>query len=742
MEKCCRADIAFQLMDRMKMEGVAPNVHIFNSAISACARCGLWKKGLELFEEMEKVGVSRDVVSFNAVLDAVSSQVQLGRRLFELGIEKGFYARVSRLGTQWLELDLHFLSLGGGEIALGWWFEECLVPYLMNTSKLAAVKSIDIVTGYGKTRMRGVRHGDDGMRKRVRGMLNFMKIQEVDQPNKGRIHIDKEALIREVQKNGGKIVFDHEGYCKFKEEQTTANHVPDVPQNVRPRYSGPPNRLAASRDRRSSSYQQDGYNRRESYNNPRRDSSYSPRGSSDQNGKQDGFGSAGHRGSVTGNNDNNHNRQGSYDNDHNRRGNYDSNNGRGSHDKNRNTENNRQSSYDNNQNRRGSYDNNNSRGSHDNDRNTENNGQSSYGASERSSNGNSSNRRGSYENTRNSDYGNNSNQSHHRPSDRSNQEDSQRHHYDARRASQQNDSAQGPNRSYNGNQHPNHGRRTSDIADNGGRQGRPEQLQQERNQDSPSRRSNYHEDRSGTRSGQERPSHRPSSSQNGTQNQDNGNRRYDTTSQHGAYQNDKYGNHNQRNQHGGSRPDRSNSFQESTEYSVGYNNEQRRSSQLKGDHGRGEERRSADCNANARRNSQMNDQNGSDGRRAGQFNDSNGRRSNQNTDPHADRRSSQVNDSYPDRRNSQTTKFNARNDNRRGSQGNNDLNVRETGEFRSHDDDTDRRASHSTNGDRRDSSVGEKRSLDGGERPAPKRRGYDIDASRSSATSARGFSTS
>ena len=70
------------------------------------------------------------------------------------GVERGFYARVSRLGTQWLELDLHFLSLGGGEIALGWWFEECLVPYLVNTSKLEAVQSISIVTGYGKVRSR------------------------------------------------------------------------------------------------------------------------------------------------------------------------------------------------------------------------------------------------------------------------------------------------------------------------------------------------------------------------------------------------------------------------------------------------------------------------------------------------------------------------------------------------------------------------------------------------------------
>jgi len=151
-------------------------------------------------------------------------------------VEKGFYARVSRLGTQWLELDLHFLSLGGGEIALGWWFEECLVPYLVNTQKLEQVQSISIVTGYGKTRLRGARQGDDGMRKRVRAMLKFMSISETQQPNRGRVHIDKQKLIEEVKRNGGRIVFDLEGYVQFKERETTANKFPDVEQKVRPRY--------------------------------------------------------------------------------------------------------------------------------------------------------------------------------------------------------------------------------------------------------------------------------------------------------------------------------------------------------------------------------------------------------------------------------------------------------------------------------------------------------------------------
>jgi hypothetical protein len=141
------------------------------------------------------------------------------------------------LGEQWFELDLHFLSLGGGEIALGWWFEVCLVPYLNDTDKLSSVRSISIVTGYGKTRTRGRRNGDDGMRKRCRAMLSFMGIKEQEQPNLGRIHIDKDSLIELVKQNGGRIIFDLEGYLNWKEEEAAANAVPEVEQKIRARFA-------------------------------------------------------------------------------------------------------------------------------------------------------------------------------------------------------------------------------------------------------------------------------------------------------------------------------------------------------------------------------------------------------------------------------------------------------------------------------------------------------------------------
>lgn len=87
---------------------------------------------------------------------------------------------------------------------------------------------------------------DDGMRLRVRAMLKYMNITETPQANKGRIHINKQELIEEVKRNKGRVLFDLTGYTRFKEEETTANKFPDVPQQVRSRFrparqgEGPP----------------------------------------------------------------------------------------------------------------------------------------------------------------------------------------------------------------------------------------------------------------------------------------------------------------------------------------------------------------------------------------------------------------------------------------------------------------------------------------------------------------------
>jgi hypothetical protein len=66
-------------------------------------------------------------------------------------------------------------------------------------------------------------------------MLSFMNIREIEQPNLGRIHIDKESLMTEVARNGGRITFDAHGYEQFKTREGLDEPYSDVPQFVRPR---------------------------------------------------------------------------------------------------------------------------------------------------------------------------------------------------------------------------------------------------------------------------------------------------------------------------------------------------------------------------------------------------------------------------------------------------------------------------------------------------------------------------
>lgn len=222
MEKCSRADLAFKILAQMKDEGMNPNTIIFNTAILTCARSNLWEKGLQLFEEMKRVRVEQDIRTYNAVLEAVVSQGPLARRLFRKGVKKGFYAKVSTLAPKSLELDLHFLSLGGGEAALRWWLEEALLPYFVQRRNLSPVTSINIITGYGKSRERATRDGDDGMRGRICVILDFYNVRHHVGHNQGMVQVDVNSLGLLAEDQGGKIVFDDDGYRKFLQKVAAA----------------------------------------------------------------------------------------------------------------------------------------------------------------------------------------------------------------------------------------------------------------------------------------------------------------------------------------------------------------------------------------------------------------------------------------------------------------------------------------------------------------------------------------
>jgi len=245
MEKSGRAEISFQLMDRMREEGIAPNVHIYNSAISACARTGglLWSKAVQLFNEMPSKKITPDIVTYNALLDATADHhTDVALPLFKQALKLGLYSRVARIGEnqKWVELDLHFLSLGGGEVACRWFFEDRLCE---DMNIVGNIQSIDIVAGYGRTRYRGVRAENDGMLKRVLFMLECFDIKVLnhnaennskyksERENRGRVKVDVEYFKKRVL-NGDRFKLDCGRYSELKkslnEAVIAASNVPQI----------------------------------------------------------------------------------------------------------------------------------------------------------------------------------------------------------------------------------------------------------------------------------------------------------------------------------------------------------------------------------------------------------------------------------------------------------------------------------------------------------------------------------
>jgi pentatricopeptide repeat protein len=54
----------------MKQQGVAPDVHAYRGAISACRAAGDWRKAAHLLQEMQQARIKPSVLCYNTVLDA------------------------------------------------------------------------------------------------------------------------------------------------------------------------------------------------------------------------------------------------------------------------------------------------------------------------------------------------------------------------------------------------------------------------------------------------------------------------------------------------------------------------------------------------------------------------------------------------------------------------------------------------------------------------------------------------
>eukprot|EP00566_Odontella_aurita_P006600 CAMPEP_0113569744 /NCGR_PEP_ID=MMETSP0015_2-20120614/24581_1 /TAXON_ID=2838 /ORGANISM="Odontella" /LENGTH=596 /DNA_ID=CAMNT_0000472443 /DNA_START=1954 /DNA_END=3744 /DNA_ORIENTATION=+ /assembly_acc=CAM_ASM_000160 len=238
MAKAGLVDIIFQLLDQMKSERIVPSNIALNTAIQACAHCSnsennLWKKGYDIFLQIEKGKDPVDLDSYNAVLDALSFQTKLSLDIFRQGLEKGIIRPSSHVESASAKLDLHLLSLGAAEVCLRWWFEEHLLERFRSPRVMAKLKAVDVVTGWGKSRVGEKRKNEDGIKKRVATMISFYGLSEIPQSNKGMISIDISSLRKSTEDNGGKLIFDVEGYFKWKKMYKELPQNTKIPQVMR-----------------------------------------------------------------------------------------------------------------------------------------------------------------------------------------------------------------------------------------------------------------------------------------------------------------------------------------------------------------------------------------------------------------------------------------------------------------------------------------------------------------------------
>lgn len=189
---------AMQLLEAMERRGVEPSVYAYNACIAACGAAGQPECALTLFERLENdpsLPLQPDLVSYNAVLDAVAPQRSCARRLWKRGIERGLYKGCehwdgpSRAVPM---LDLHDLSEGAAEAAVRWWLEERVPSRLAASGNASPPTRLELVTGWGKNR---ASHQSGDLRDRVEAVLADMGVATIPSRNPGVLH----AYVTPVQ---------------------------------------------------------------------------------------------------------------------------------------------------------------------------------------------------------------------------------------------------------------------------------------------------------------------------------------------------------------------------------------------------------------------------------------------------------------------------------------------------------------------------------------------------------------
>ena len=190
---------ALSLLNEMRESGVEPNEFSYSSAIQACARAGQADVAMRLFEALEVAeAVNAEVVTFNAILDAVCEQRSNATMLWKLACSRGCYPGAVSWGDV-PQLDLHCMSEGAAETAVRWWLQEGVAEGAAAAAGSVPPERLELITGWGKSRPTTQ---DSDVRLRVHEVLRQMGAETRPTDNPGLFVVEAERWLRPRARGG------------------------------------------------------------------------------------------------------------------------------------------------------------------------------------------------------------------------------------------------------------------------------------------------------------------------------------------------------------------------------------------------------------------------------------------------------------------------------------------------------------------------------------------------------------
>ncbi|CAL1129193.1 unnamed protein product [Cladocopium goreaui] len=205
---CCGAagewQPALSLLRNMVDSSISPTVVTYTSTIHSFTATAEWQRALVLWQQMHQASLASNFTAVSSMLDVLGgstskSAESVATAMFEAALRAKIFEDLVSAGPQ--KLDLHGYSVGASQLAVRWWLQMTVAPYLASERWKIGHEGewtsrnlpITLVTGFGSS----LATYSPKLRPALLELLRGMGLAaEMNRSNPGRIEVELERLRR------------------------------------------------------------------------------------------------------------------------------------------------------------------------------------------------------------------------------------------------------------------------------------------------------------------------------------------------------------------------------------------------------------------------------------------------------------------------------------------------------------------------------------------------------------------